>query len=85
MEEQKEIRKDYLIVRDGRFFKVLHSTRWIGGMFTTEGKAQQYIDAVKVNEEQRQFDAELKDIRKETDVNKKMKRYKKLCQTKSSA
>ena len=53
-------------------------------MFTTEGKAQQYIDAVKVNEEQRQFDAELKDIRKETDVNKKMKRYKKLCQTKSS-
>lgn len=85
MEEQTENRSSYVIVRDGPFWKIKHSTRWVGGNFTEPSKAQRWIDAQLFIKDEKEFKKELKEILKEPDLKKRTRKYNKLCQTKKSS
>lgn len=84
MEESKEEWKGYLIVRCGRFWKVLNVHHYIGGSFTMLDKARAYIDAITADKNHKEFKRKLKEIRKEPNIAKRTREYKKLCQTHKS-
>lgn len=84
MEESKEEWKGYIIVKEGPYWKVRNSTRYIGGTFTMLAKARAWIDATVVEKENKHFQAELRRIRKIKDLKQRTKEYKKLCQTRTS-
>ena len=81
MEESKEERKGYLIVRAGPYWKVRNCNRYVGGTFTMIEKARAWIDAtVRINED-KEYKTALRRIRKIKDLKQRAKEYKKLCQT----
>ena len=84
MEESKEIRKDFIIVRDGKNWKVRSGNIYIGGTFTMLEKARAWIDAEVIRRERKEYNSELYRIRKIKDLDKRTKEYKKLCQTQQS-
>lgn len=81
MEESKEEWKGYIIVKDGPYWKVRNSTRYIGGTFTMLAKARAWIDATIVENQSKEFKTALRRIRKIKDLKERSKEYKKLCQT----
>lgn len=85
MEESKEIRKDFIIVRDGKNWKVRSGNIYIGGTFTMLEKARAWIDAEVIRRERKEYNSELYRIRKIKDLDKRTKEYKKLCQTQQSS
>jgi hypothetical protein len=85
MEESKEIRKDFIIVRDGKNWKVRSGNIYIGGTFTMLEKARAWIDAEVIRRERKEYNSELYRIRKIKDLDKRTKEYKKLCQTRQSS
>ena len=85
MEESKEIRKDFIIVRDGKNWKVRSGNIYIGGTFTMLEKARAWIDAEVIRRERKEYNSELYRIRKIKDLDKRTKEYKKLCQTQISS
>lgn len=85
MEEQKENGSSYIIVRDGPYWKIKHSTRWVGGSFTEKFRAERWIEAKLQTESDKEFKKELKEILKEPDLKKRSRKYNKLCQTKKSS
>lgn len=85
MEESKEIRKDFIIVRDGKNWKVRSGNQYIGGTFTMLEKARAWIDAEVIRRERKEYNSELYRIRKIKDLDKRTKEYKKLCQTQQSS
>lgn len=85
MEESKEIRKDFIIVRDGKNWRVRSGNIYIGGTFTMLEKARAWIDAEVIRRERKEYNSELYRIRKIKDLDKRTKEYKKLCQTQISS
>ena len=85
MEESKEIRKDFIIVRDGKNWKVRSGNIYIGGTFTMLEKARAWVDAEVIRRERKEYNSELYRIRKIKDLDKRTKEYKKLCQTQQSS
>lgn len=85
MEESKEIRKDFIIVRDGKNWRVRSGNIYIGGTFTMLEKARAWIDAEVIRRERKEYNSELYRIRKIKDLDKRTKEYKKLCQTQQSS
>lgn len=76
MEESQETWKGFTITRDGPFWKVKN----IKGLFTTLEQARRSIDAKIVNDEAREYRLAIYRIRREPDLNKRTRMYKKLCQ-----
>lgn len=85
MEESKEIRKDFIIVREGKNWRVRSGNIYIGGTFTMIDKARAWIDAEVIRRERKEYNSELYRIRKIKDLDKRTKEYKKLCQTQQSS
>lgn len=85
MEESKEDWKGYLIYRSGKYWRVRNENYSYPGVFTMLSKARAYVDALIVNsthkERKRVYSKEIKRIREISDLNKRTKEYKKLCQT----
>ena len=75
MEESKEIRKDFIIVRDGKNWKVRSGNIYIGGTFTMLEKARAWIDAEVIRRERKEYNSELYRIRKIKDLDKRTKEY----------
>lgn len=85
MEESKEVWKDYIIVRDGKNWKVRNCNVYVGGTFTMLCKAKAWIEAEIKRKETKKYNSELCRIRKIKDIDKRTKEYKKLCQTQTSS
>lgn len=82
MEEQTfEWKKNLLIIRDGRFFKVRNGTVYVGGTFTTRQHAENFI---KGYNNKRVDDIVRKETKKikhsDKPIKQRMKEYKELCQ-----
>lgn len=82
MEEQTlEWKKDLLIVRDGRFFKVRNCNTYIGGSFTTLEHAKRFIAGYNNKRIDTIVKKETKKIQKsDKPIKQRMKEYKELCQ-----
>jgi viroplasmin and RNaseH domain-containing protein len=82
MEEQTlEWKKDLVIVRDGRFFKVRNGTVYVGGAFTTVQHAENFIKGYnnkRVDDIVRKETKKIKNSDKP--IKQRMKEYKELCQ-----
>lgn len=81
MENQEEIRKAFVIYRDGVFFRVRNVNRTSDNLFTTYHDAEIFVDK-KVNElynrRQRSFLRRAWKLHKITDLRKRCKEYRKL-------
>jgi hypothetical protein len=53
-------------------------------MFTDYNKAKQWVDARVINDKEKEFNKAVKELKKEPDLGKRQRKYKKLCQNKSS-
>lgn len=82
MEESEEVRSSYLIIKDGKFWKVRNVNRWVGGSFTEYNKAAQWVENTLRDKEIKEFNKALKEIKKEPDLKKRSRKYKQLCQSK---
>ena len=51
MEESQEVWKDYIIVRDGKYWRVFREHHYYGGLFTMLSKARAYVDVLVNNKE----------------------------------
>lgn len=80
MEESNQEWKGYLIIRDGKFWKIRNVNRWVGGSFTTLDKAKQWVNGQVNIAIDKEYNRTLKEIKKEPDLKKRSKRYKELCQ-----
>lgn len=82
MEEQTlEWKKDLIIVRDGRFFKVRNCNTYIGGSFTTMKHAQDFINGYNNKRVDTIVKKETKKIKNsDKPIKQRMKEYKELCQ-----
>lgn len=81
LEESKEEWQGLVIIRDGRFWIIKNTTRYIGGRFTTIDKAKQYINSLRNTQADKEYVRNLKEVRKEPDLKKRKKKYEELCQT----
>lgn len=81
LEDSKEEWQGYVIVRDGRFWVIRNTTRYIGGRFTTIDKAKQYINAIKNTQADKEYIKNLREVRKEPDLKKRKKKFEATCQT----
>lgn len=81
MEESQETWKGYLIIRDGKYWRVFKEHHYYGGLFTMLTKARAFIDAKINDDEIKEHNLAIKRIRKEPDIRKRARMYKKLCQT----
>ena len=81
MEYKEKIRKTFVILRDGPFFKVRFVNRTADGLFTTYHDAEIFIDK-RVNElynrHQRSFIRRAYKLHKITDLKERCKQYRKL-------
>lgn len=84
MEETKEEWKGFIIVRSGRFWRIRNGLVYVGGMFTDYNKAKQWVDARVINDKEKEFNKAVRELKKEPDLGKRQRKYKKLCQNKSS-
>lgn len=86
MEESDKDWKGYVIVYSHRFYYVRNVNVYVGGAFTTLQKAREYIDrkiiADKTREEKREYNAMIRELKKEPDIGKRTRKYKQLCQAK---
>ena len=82
MEEQTlEWKKDLMVVRDGRFFKVRNGNTYIGGTFTTMKHAQDFINGYNNKRVDTIVKKETKKIKNsDKPIKQRMKEYKELCQ-----
>ena len=82
MEEQTiEWKKDYIIVRDGRLWKIRNNTVYLPGAFTTKFHAEQHIASLNNKNIDQIVKKEIKAIKNsDKDIKKRMKEYKDLCQ-----
>lgn len=80
MENSETLWKDFVIVRQGPYWVVRNSTRYIGGFFTTLSAAKRYIDARIEDDKLSTYKTGIREIKK-MPINKRKKEYDKLCQT----
>lgn len=79
MEVKEEIRKAFVIVRAGVFWRVRNVNRWEQGDFLSEQDAKIFVDK-KVNEMyNKQIKSAMIRIKKIKDLKKRCKEYRKLC------
>lgn len=81
VEESKEEWQGFVIVRDGRFWVIKNTTRYIGGRFTTLDKAKQYINSLRNTQADKEYARNLREVRKEPDLKKRRKKFEETCQT----
>lgn len=80
MEDSQILWKDFIILREGPYWVVRNSTRYVGGTFTTLTAAKRYIDGRVETDKLKEYTAGLNKIKKMPIKNRK-KEYEKLCQT----
>lgn len=80
MEETKEERKGYLIVRQGPYWRVRNGNRYVGGTFTMLSKARDWVDARVNTDYEKAWKRAIIRLKRIKDLNKRTKEYKKLCQ-----
>ena len=80
LESKEEIRKAFVIFRDGVFWRVRNVNRWEQGSFLSEQDANIFVDK-KVNEMyNKQIKTAVLSIKKIKDLKVRCKEYRKLCQ-----
>lgn len=82
MEEQTiEWKKDYVIVRDGRLWKIRNGSQYVPGAFTTKFHAEQHIASLNNSNIDKIVEHKTQSIKRSgKDIKKRMKEYKELCQ-----
>nr|DAT84260.1 MAG TPA: hypothetical protein [Caudoviricetes sp.] len=84
MEKSSEEWKGFVIVYSNKLYRVKNFKKYFEDSFTTLARAKDFIDK-KLYNEQLKEDAKnyrdtLAEIKKEPDINKRTRMYKKLCQ-----
>lgn len=82
MEEQAiEWKKNYIIVKDGRLWKIRSGNVYVEGAYTTRYHAEQAAKGLQNSHITKTIKKEINAIRKsDKDIKKRMKEYKELCQ-----
>lgn len=84
MEEQDKDRKKIVVVASGKYWKVRNVNYYYDNTFTEYSKAVKFAEAKEREIEEENFNKALRQIRKEPDLGKRTREYKKLCKAKKS-
>lgn len=85
MEEQNENGEKIVVVPSGKYWKVKNVNHYYDNTFTEYAKAVKFAEGKKAEIEESKFKAALRQIKKEPDLGKRTREYKKLCQTRKSS
>lgn len=85
MEEQTEDRSSLIVVKCGKYWKVRNGNIYYDCSFTEPFRAENFLKMKENEIAEKKFKKALNKIRKEPDIRKRERKYKKLCQTKKSS
>lgn len=82
MEEQTlEWKKNYVVVRDGKLWKIRNGSVYVPGAFTDKFHAEQHIASLNNDNIDKIVEHKTQSIKRSgKDIKKRMKEYKELCQ-----
>ena len=83
MEKQEQIRSSYKIRYKDRLYTVYVGKGWPQGYFTTETKAKEFIECKIQERMEKYFKSLIREMRKEPDIRKRTRVWKKICKLKS--
>ena len=83
MEKQEQIRSSYKIIYKDRFYVVYVGRGNLQGYFTTEAKAEEFIECKVVEKLDKYFKSLIREMKKEPDIRKRTRMWKKICKLKS--
>lgn len=82
MEKQEQIRASYKIRYQDRLYTVYVGTNKPQGYFTTETKAKEFIECKVQEKMEEYFKSLVREMRKEPDIRKRTRMWKKICRLK---
>lgn len=83
MEKQEQIRSSYKIRYKDRLYTVYVGKGRPQGYFTTETKAKEFIECKVQERMEEYFKSLVREMRKEPDIRKRTRMWKKICKLKS--
>lgn len=83
MEKQDQIRSSYKIKYQDRLYTVYVGINHPQGYFTTEAKAKEFIECKIQEKMEKYFKSLVREMRKEPDIRKRTRMWKKICKLKS--
>jgi hypothetical protein len=83
MEKQEQIRSSYKIRYKDRFYIVYAGAASPQGQFTTEAKAKEFIECRVAERMDKYFKGLIREMRKEPDLKKRTRMWKKICKLRS--